>query len=76
MGAALVALAQPRLRIGPALLCGIVTLFALALLLPSTPAVQGGNAVLSSHQWMPAIGLSLSFRLDGLSLLFALLIEA
>lgn len=30
--------------------------------------------VLANHSWAPALGIALSFRLDGLSLLFALLI--
>jgi len=32
------------------------------------------GAILSSYPWAPALGITLSFRLDGLSLLFALLI--
>ena len=38
------------------------------------PEVSGGNVVLQSWSWMPSIGLSLSFFIDGLSLLFLLLI--
>jgi multicomponent Na+:H+ antiporter subunit A len=37
--------------------------------------VAEGDAVLQSMQWIPALGISLSLRLDGLSLLFALLIS-
>ena len=36
--------------------------------------VSEGNPVLQSIDWMPSIGLSLSFYIDGLSLLFLLLI--
>lgn len=38
------------------------------------PGIWRGEAVLARFEWAPALGLSLSFRLDGLSLLFALLI--
>lgn len=36
--------------------------------------VAAGEAVVQRYEWAPSIGLSLSFRADGLSLLFALLI--
>src|SRR5690606_25932945 len=38
------------------------------------PAVTQLNAVVPHVQWIPSLGISLSFRLDGLSLIFALLI--
>ena len=38
------------------------------------PHVASGSVVLQSLHWMPSIGLSLSFFIDGLSLLFLLLI--
>ena len=38
------------------------------------PEVASGNPVLHDSAWMPSIGLSLSFYIDGLSLLFLLLI--
>jgi len=38
------------------------------------PEVASGSAVLQTWAWMPSIGLSLSFFIDGLSLLFILLI--
>ncbi len=37
--------------------------------------VVAGDVVVSQTQWIPAIHLNLAFRLDGLSLLFALLIS-
>jgi multicomponent Na+:H+ antiporter subunit A len=36
--------------------------------------VVAGGVVVSSYSWTPALGVNLSFRLDGLSLLFSLLI--
>jgi multicomponent Na+:H+ antiporter subunit A len=39
------------------------------------PAVAGGAAPGAARPWLPAIGAALAFRVDGLSLLFALLIS-
>ena len=36
--------------------------------------VTAGNALFSELKWIPEIGLNLAFRMDGLSMLFALLI--
>ncbi|MBX3242089.1 MAG: putative monovalent cation/H+ antiporter subunit A [Chitinophagaceae bacterium] len=38
------------------------------------PAVSAGNPVYSHHAWVPSAGINLDFHLDGLSLLFCLLI--
>jgi multicomponent Na+:H+ antiporter subunit A len=38
------------------------------------PDVAGGQAISISWPWMPSLDLNLSFRLDGLSLLFALIV--
>lgn len=38
-------------------------------------AIASGEAFHVRHDWVPALGVSLSFTLDGLSLLFALLIS-
>jgi len=35
------------------------------------PAVAGGDALRFSYAWVPGLGVNLSFRIDGLSLLFA-----
>lgn len=37
--------------------------------------IDASRALLVSYPWVPSLGVSLSFRLDGLSLLFALLIS-
>jgi multicomponent Na+:H+ antiporter subunit A len=39
-----------------------------------TPVITAGEAVTASYPWVPSMGLNLSFRLDGLSWLFALLV--
>ena len=53
---------------------GLTTLLALSLLAPAMPLPFAGETLLQTWQWIPAIGLYFSFRLDGLVLLFALLI--
>ncbi len=39
------------------------------------PSVAGGEVHVLQHAWVPSLGLQLSFLVDGLSLLFALLIS-
>jgi multicomponent K+:H+ antiporter subunit A len=51
-----------------------VTAAALALLLAAAPAVFDGQVLVERIDWIPAIGLNANFRLDGLALMFALLI--
>ncbi|MEX2564652.1 MAG: putative monovalent cation/H+ antiporter subunit A [Cyclobacteriaceae bacterium] len=49
--------------------------FALFLyFLSKIPEISAGNVIRSSFQWVPGLGINLDFYLDGLSLLFALLI--
>ncbi|WP_135466680.1 monovalent cation/H+ antiporter subunit A [Crenalkalicoccus roseus] len=50
------------------------TLLALLILAAQAPAVFGGEVVRTSAEWVPRIGLSFSFMLDGLGLFFAGLI--
>ena len=57
-----------------ALAAGAVTAASLAVLLSHAPAVMAGETVRNVWAWVPEIGLNLTFRLDGLSLLFAGLI--
>lgn len=49
-------------------------LIAFGLLLGYLPALFQGQVFFSHHSWMPQLGLDLSLRLDGLSMMFALLI--
>ncbi len=74
LGAALAAWASRHGRLHSAWVAAAVTLFALALILPEAVAVFAGETVIQRLPWMPSVGLALSFRLDGLALLFALLI--
>ena len=50
------------------------TAAALAVLLGQAPAVFAGHTVLAHTGWLPAVGLHLGWRLDGLALMFGLLI--
>lgn len=53
-----------------------VTALSLAVLLTAAPAVYSGEVPQASVQWLPQLGLSLSFFVDGLGLFFAALILA
>ncbi|MFM6986982.1 MAG: monovalent cation/H+ antiporter subunit A [Hydrogenophaga sp.] len=64
----------PKSRPLTALAAGLVTAAALSLLLVQAPAVFAGQTIMNAWPWLPEIGLQLSFRLDGLSLMFAGLI--
>lgn len=47
---------------------------ALGIAIYYTPVVFAGKTLLYSLQWIPAMGINLSFRLDGLALLFVFII--
>ncbi|MDP1525707.1 MAG: monovalent cation/H+ antiporter subunit A [Rhodocyclaceae bacterium] len=74
LGAVLVALASRRGRAFAAWCTGGVALLSLFLLLPAMAASFDGTTTIQRLTWIPAAGLDLAFRLDGLGLLFALLI--
>lgn len=61
-------------RLASAWVAALATLFSLALLAPSMAMVFAGETLIQSWSWIPAIGLEFAFRLDGLALLFAILI--
>lgn len=66
-----------RLKASPtvmAISAALLPALALAMLVPMILRVYGGEVVLQSIPWVPSLGLALAFRLDGLSLLFALLV--
>ena len=74
IGAALVALASRLGRSHAAWAAGGVTLASILWLVPSFNLPFAGATLIQQHDWMPALGLNLAFRLDGLALLFAALI--
>lgn len=61
-------------RLAAAWVAGGTTVLALLLLLPSMAIPFAGETLIQSWQWLPTIGLDFAFRLDGLALLFALMI--
>ncbi|WP_150910036.1 monovalent cation/H+ antiporter subunit A [Marinobacter halotolerans] len=61
-------------RTAVAIASSIPAVIGLAALFPHWETLANGGIVQTSYAWMPSLGLSFSFRLDGLSLLFALLI--
>lgn len=67
-------LARDGRRLPAAWAAGGVTVASLALLAPLVPKTFAGEVTVISWSWLPQLGLEAAFRLDGLSLLFALLI--
>src|SRR3546814_16701268 len=57
-----------------ALATGAVTLLALILLLTQAPAVFAGEVVEARWEWLPVLGLNVTFFVDGLGFFFAGLI--
>lgn len=55
-------------------LLALVPLAAFVALASQQPAIATGEVVLTSIPWVPSIGVEFAFRLDGFSLLFALLV--
>lgn len=56
-------------------LLALLPLSAFAAFAAQAPAIIGGATVSEVTPWVPAMGIALSFTLDGLSLLFALLVS-
>lgn len=61
-------------RKATALVSGFAMALVLLLLLPLFPQVLAGQAAVISWLWLPDYGMNLSFRFDGLSMLFSILI--
>lgn len=74
LGVLVPALTAQRGRTLCSLATGIIPAIALLLTLMQLPAMLDGEALRVSFTWMPELGLELAFRLDGLSLLFNMLI--
>ena len=73
-GAALVAVLAQRGRSVSAWTTAGTTALALALLGPALIASFAGETTIQRLGWIPSAGLDLSFRMDGLGVLFSLLI--
>ena len=74
LGTLLVPALAGRSQRGAAVVAGALTAAAFALLLNLAPPVFSGETLVNSWAWMADAGLFVSFRLDGLGFLFALLI--
>ena len=70
-GLARIAPGQRRL---PGAVMALASLGACALLVSEMPVILGGDTVEASWEWVPELGWPLAFRLDGLSMLFGLMI--
>ena len=56
------------------LLLAVVPALLFLYYLQYIPEISAGNVIFESTKWVPSLGINLSFRLDGLSLLFTLII--
>lgn len=74
LGAAIVAGVAQKNRIASAWGAGIVTALSIAILTNLAYVPFEGKTLIHSWNWIPSIGLTFAFRLDGLGLLFAYLI--
>ncbi|MBK8962914.1 MAG: monovalent cation/H+ antiporter subunit A [Candidatus Competibacteraceae bacterium] len=74
LGAAFAAAMSQLSRTHAAWTAGATVLASLFCLLPLASAPFAGQTLIQRLPWLPAVGLDLAFRLDGLGLLFALLI--
>lgn len=74
VGALLVVAAARRSRSAAAWMAAAVMAFGLVALAPRIPAVMTGHIVYLRMRWLPEWGLDVALRLDGLGLMFALLI--
>ena len=75
-GALLLALMGNQRRRLAAVVAGAIALACCALVAILAPAVFAGEILRWSVDWVPALGLSFGFRVDGLAWMFALLISA
>ncbi|MGC9385585.1 MAG: monovalent cation/H+ antiporter subunit A [Hydrogenovibrio sp.] len=73
-GAIFAAWASRYNRLASAWTAGGITLLSLALLAPSVSLPFQNETLIQSWPWIHSIGLYFAFRLDGLALLFALMI--
>jgi multicomponent K+:H+ antiporter subunit A len=73
-GVLLPLLAESRGRKPAAIAAGAVMAVSLALLAPLFSLVVSGYTVVVPVEWLPDYGFNLAFRLDGLGMLFAILI--
>jgi multicomponent K+:H+ antiporter subunit A len=74
VGSVLAATFRSNARNSEAWLAGGVALICLILAASAYPSVVDGGVIRSDVEWIPAIGLDFSLRLDGLAWMFAVLV--
>lgn len=74
LGIFLALLGERLSRTACAVATAIAPVIALFILFSHYEAVFAGQTLLATYDWLPAVGLNLGVRLDGLGFLFALLI--
>jgi multicomponent K+:H+ antiporter subunit A len=74
VGSLLAATFRPNARNSEAWLAGGVALICLFLLVFAYPAIVERGVLRSEAEWIPALGLSFTLRLDGFAWMFALLV--
>ncbi len=73
-GSIAAALLRANARDAGAWLAGAVALTALAIAARLYPAVAHGDVIRSDFEWLPALGLNFTLRMDGLAWMFAVLV--
>jgi multicomponent K+:H+ antiporter subunit A len=74
VGSIVAATFRPNARNSEAWLAGGVALICLILTAAAHPAIVERNVIRSDVEWIPALGLSFTLRLDGFAWMFAMLI--
>ncbi|MCP8686328.1 monovalent cation/H+ antiporter subunit A [Marinobacterium sedimentorum] len=74
LGALVPILASGLGRTACAWATAVLPALALLLTLSLIPQLEGSNSIQAQLEWLPALGLNISFRFDGLALLFSILI--
>jgi multicomponent K+:H+ antiporter subunit A len=74
VGSVLAATFRPNARNSEAWLAGGVALICLLLAASAYPLVVDGAAIRSDTEWVPALGLGFTLRLDGFAWMFAVLV--
>lgn len=61
-------------RDGRSIYLSILPLLLFSFFITQVPSISNGVTILEAHSWVPSLNVNADFNLDGLSLLFALLI--
>ena len=74
LGSAITALLPTRARNVLAGCAGLVSVLAATLVISMYPQVRDGGVIRESIEWVPSLGLNLTFRIDGFAWMFAVLV--